>query len=453
MLNHLRLRLTLLYLLAAVLLVVVVGASSYSLINYYFTESNDAALRYKMAQSFASIGIKLPADLETSVLDWEGHDESKEGETHESSGTDIDEEHNEALGVLSNGLAYEGELASIFIFPLDSQGKLIFNPNPFTPPMDPDTDAANAALQKGMDIRTTTLKDGSPIRLLSYATPDKSGFSVLQLGKPISDQVHLLNQFLTGLAVSGVLIVLVVGIGSWWVAGKSLRPTQKAWEMQQTFIANASHELRTPLTLIRASSEVALRQTRPTEKQKNLLQDIMCECDHMSQLVEDLLLISKLDTHQLKLDLKVISMKDLLEDVQRQFAPLAEKQNVSLILNEQQGVVMGDRMRLRQVFLILLDNALRYTPQGGTIKLSATHSNRSVTVSVCDNGCGIPPNHLEHVFERFYQAESGLKSEDKGNGLGLSIAKSLVEAHQGQINITSTPGQGTCVTFTLPATR
>ncbi|HEX7557316.1 MAG TPA: HAMP domain-containing sensor histidine kinase, partial [Leptolinea sp.] len=413
MLNHLRLRLTLLYLLAAVILVGIVGASSYSLINYYFTESNDAALRYKMAQSFASIGIKLPADLETSVLEWEGHDENKEVEINNGNTAAIDEENNEALGTLANGLAYEGELASIFIFPLDSQGKLIFNPNPFTPPMDPDANAAVAAIKNGMDIRTTTLKDGSPIRLLSYATPEKSGFSVLQLGKPISDQVHLLNQFLTGLAVSGILIVLVVGIGSWWVAGRSLRPTQKAWEMQQTFIANASHELRTPLTLIRASSEVAFRQTRPTEKQKSLLQDIMCECDHMSELVEDLLLISKLDTHQLKLDLKAISMKDLLEDVQRQFTPLAEKQNVSLLLNEQQGIVMGDRMRLRQVFLILLDNALRYTPRGGTIKLSATQSNRSVTVSVCDNGSGISLIHLEHVFERFYQADTGLKSEEK----------------------------------------
>jgi signal transduction histidine kinase len=454
MLNHLRLRLTLLYLLVAVFLVAIVGISSYSLLNFYFTESNDTALRYKMAVTYASIGVQLPKELETSLLDWEGHQEKSEpGEVYKNSGDDSEEEHNEALKSLASGLTYEGELSSIFIFPLDGQGKIIFNPNPFPPPMDPDTTAAAQALKSGTDIRTTILKDGSPVRLLSYAAPLESGFSVIQLGKPISDQAHLLNQFLTGLVVSGGLIILLLGIGSWWVAGRSLQPTQKAWEMQQTFIANASHELRTPLTLIRASSEVALRQTRPDDKQQHLLQDIMAECDHMSQLVEDLLLISKLDTHQIKLDIKLVNMEELLGDVQRQFEPLAKKQNVNLVIGSHLGEVNGDRLRLRQVLMILLDNALRFTTSGGTIELSSLQTNRSVAVSVSDNGCGIPASHLEHVFERFYQVASNSEVENRGNGLGLSIAKSLVEAHEGTININSSIGKGTRVTFTLPAAR
>ena len=408
-----------------------------------------------MARTYAAIGIQLPAELVTSALDWEGHDENEEEEEeiHESTKAAEEEEHNEALTTFSDGLTYEGELSSIFIFPLDENGKLIINPNPFKPPMDPDLIAAASALKNGVDSRTTTLQDGSPVRLLTYATPKESGFSVLQLGKPISDQVDLMNQFLSGLAISGGLIILLLGIGSWWVAGRSLRPTQKAWEMQQTFIANASHELRTPLTLIRASSEVAYRQTKPDEKQQHLLKDIMTECDHMSQLVEDLLLISKLDTHQLKLDKKPIKMQDLMGDIHRQFEPLAKNKGVTLLLQDQEGDVNGDRLRMRQVFLILLDNALRFTSSGGKIELSSVQSSRSVVVTVCDNGCGISPDHLDHVFDRFYQADMDQNSENRGNGLGLSIARSLIEAHEGQIKISSTLGKGTCVTFTLPSIR
>jgi signal transduction histidine kinase len=451
MLSHLRFRLTLLYLLVAVFLVGIVGTSSYSLINYYFTSSNDAALQYKMATTFAAIGISLPSELEESVLAWVGHQEKTEkNESQNKPGLESDEERKEALRSLENGLTYEGELSSIFLFPLDSKGQLVINPNPFSPPMNPDLSAAAAALKNGRDIRNSTFIDGSPVRLLSYAVPVESGFSVLQMGKPISDQQHLLNQFLIGLIVGGGLIVLLLGIGSWWMAGRYLQSTQRAWEMQQTFVANASHELRTPLTLIRASSEVVLRQSKPETKQLELVRDIMSECDHMSQLVDDLLLISKLDTHQLKLDLKPVLLSDLLTEIQRQFEPLAEKNGIRISLSDQPLVVIGDRLRLHQVILILLDNALRYTPAGGEIKISSDQSNRFARISIQDTGKGISSADLAHVFDRFYQAETDSSLENRGNGLGLSIAKSLVKEHNGHIHIASTPGQGTTVTFEIP---
>jgi signal transduction histidine kinase len=452
MLNHLKLRLTLIFLFASILLVGLVGISSYTLLNYYFMESNDAALKYKMAVTFASVGIPLPKELETSLLEWHGHNEAVENETHESTKTADEEEHTEALAILASGLPYEGELSSIFIFPLDEKSNLVINPNPFKPPMDPDPVAASVALTKGSDIRTIQLKDGVPIRLLSYATPRETGFSVLQMGKPISDQHYLLDQFMAGLATYSGLIIVLLGLVSWWMAGRSLRPSIQAWEMQQTFIANASHELRTPLTLIRASAEVVSRQTNPQGKQM-LLNDIMTECDHMSQIVEDLLLISKMDTHQLKLDIILVDIKDLLEDVQRQFEPLARKNHVELKIEEQQGKVKGDRMRLRQILIILLDNALRFTSSGGSIVLSSRQVSRNIELCVQDDGKGIPPEHLEHVFERFYQVNPGKDEKNRGNGLGLSIAKSLVEAHEGTIKIISEPGKGTSVTIILPASR
>ncbi|HEX7557409.1 MAG TPA: hypothetical protein VF338_12340, partial [Leptolinea sp.] len=247
MLNHLRLRLTLLYLLAALLLVSVVGASAYSLLYYYFMSSNDNALRYKMATTFVSLGIQPPSELEESLNNWEGHQEQHEtNDKVDKTESETNDENRAEQLALSRNINYEGELSSIFVFPLNAQGQMILNPNPFSPPMKPDIAAVTAALKLGSDIRTAALTDGTPVRLLTYTVPVKSGFEILQLGKSFSDQVRLMNQFLIGLIISGGIVILLVGFGSWWVAGRSLRPTQKAWEMQQNFIANASHELRTP---------------------------------------------------------------------------------------------------------------------------------------------------------------------------------------------------------------
>ena len=428
----------------------VVGTSSYSLLYYYFMSSNDGALRYKMAITFASIGAQPPAELAESLRTWDKHDEEDEQKEEEIPHSETDEATRQSLATFSTGITYEGELSSIFVFPLDAAGNLLLNPNPFTPPMQPDKSAVAVALKNGSDIRTITLNDGTPIRLLTYTLPPQSGFEIMQLGKPFNDQVRLLNQFLTGLIVSGIIVILFLGVGSWWLAGKSLSSTQKAWEMQQTFVANASHELRTPLTLIRASSEVALRQTQPNSRQQDLLRDVMAECDHMSQLVEDLLLISKLDTHQLKLESELVSLPELISDVIHQFQPLVEKQQIFLVGGKLQGEVKGDRTRLRQVLIILVDNALRHTPVNGTIVITAEQIKRMVKISVQDSGSGISQEHLEHVFERFYQVKSNSGTESRGNGLGLSIAKSLVEAHEGRISIISAQGAGTSATFTLP---
>jgi signal transduction histidine kinase len=450
MLNRLRLRLTLLYLLAAIILVSVVGVSSYSLMYFYFMSSNDSALRYKMATIYSSLGAETPVELSESENNWQKHSENDEVVEESKIHSEVLEKNEQSLATVSEGIEYEGELSSIFVFPLDAAGNLLFNPNPYIPPIQPDRTAVAAAIKTGSDLRTITLTDGTPIRLLTYALPPGSGFEIIQLGKLFDEQVRLLNQFLSGLIISGFIFILFLGFGSWWLAGSSLQTTQKAWEMQQTFIANASHELRTPLTLIRASSEVALRQTQPNTRQQNLLTDVMAECDHMSQLVEDLLLISKLDTHQLKLEHELISIPDLINDVAHQFQPLVEKLNIKLKTGRLQGEIKGDRTRLRQVLIILLDNAMQYTPANGLITVSTELMNRMVKISVQDSGCGIPPGHLEHVFERFYQADSSKGTENRGNGLGLSIAKSLIEAHEGRISIESSAGNGTTVEFFIP---
>jgi signal transduction histidine kinase len=452
MLKSLHLKLTLLYLLVAMLLAFMVGGSAYSLLNYYFQSRNDMALKYKMAITFESINVPLPPELVLAEHDWQIRQGSfLFSSPVQNNNSENSENKEDESREFQAGKPYEGELSSIIVFPLDASGKLIFNPNPFLLPMQPDVTAAKAALQKGSDLRTIRLSDGTPVRLLSYALPPESGFGIIQLGHLLGDQVGIMVQFTTGMLILGAISTLVLGIGSWWLAGKSLAPTQKAWEMQQMFIANASHELRTPLTLIRASSEVVLRQSDESSNQKELLSDVISECDHMAQLVDDLLLLSRLDTRQLKLERTPIPLNDMLIEIKRQFERLAVERGIQLKCSDTSVEVLGDSTRLRQVFIILLDNALRHTPDGGGIELSVSLTGRFVKIDVADNGEGIPPEHLDHVFDRFYQVDSSYNGKKEGNGLGLSIAKALVEAQEGRISIDSKTGKGTTVTIVLPS--
>jgi signal transduction histidine kinase len=453
MLKRLHLRLTLLYLLVAMILVALVGGGSYSLLYYYFETTNDMALKFKMAETFESLSAPLPPELIEAEQAWLGR-RGLAGFSFSTTGKGLDNEVQAVEGQTETnhvGETYEGELSAIFVYPLDEKGTLLLNPNPYPPPMPPDLEAVLSAKKKGSDLRTSYLQDGTPVRMLTYTLPQEAGFNVLQLGRPFGDQVRVLNQFMLGLLALGGASTLVLGVGSWLLAGRSLKPTQRAWERQQIFVANASHELRTPLTLIRASSEVALRHTRNDSDQKELLSDVINECDHMTQLVEDLLLLSRLDTKELKLERQVIFFPDLIGEVARQFERLANEHSVQLIVKETVGKVMGDQTRLRQVLLILLDNALQHTPAGGTIVISSSLEGRRVRVRIADSGEGIPLEHLPHVFERFYQVKSARSGENRGHGLGLSIAKSLIEAQGGKIAITSQPGKGTEISFALSA--
>lgn len=457
MLKPLRLRLTLLYLLVAMLLAGFVGFSSYFMIYYYFQNNNDSALKYKMASTFVTIGLRLPEDLQKAQQSWmtirsndnNESDDDKLKEDLEDENKEYEEEINEreesSFSTIQS--VYEGELSSIFILPLDDNGNLMFNPNPYKLPMNPDQTAVLEATTRGFDLRNSLLIDGTPVRLLTYDVPDETGYGFLQIGKPIGDQMQVLNQLMSGLLMVGVVSILILGAGSWWMAGRSLQATQNAWEMQQAFVANASHELRTPLTLMRASAEVAQRITQPNPQQAALMTNIVEEVDHMSTLVDDLLLLSRLDTKQVKLQKQAVNVPALISEIQRQFEPLTIKHQLTFLNQAKIGTVNADITRLRQVLLILLDNALRHTPTGGTILVETALEGRNLRISVSDNGEGIPAEHLPHVFERFYQVDSARGKEGKGNGLGLSIAKSLVEIQDGQIQIASQSGKGTIISI------
>jgi len=248
------------------------------------------------------------------------------------------------------------------------------------------------------------------------------------------------------------LSVVLVGVAAWWLAGRSIRPAQQAWARQQQFIANASHELRTPLTLIRATVEVTQRSLPSTDAEpRALLDDVIAECQHMSQLVEDLLLLSRLDAAQQIFNREPVLVRDVLVDVSWQMQPLAAQRELTLEVGAANGAVLADPARLRQVLLTLLDNSLRYTPAGGQIRVWGEPHGKNIALNVADTGAGIPSEHLPHIFERFYQVDSA-RGASSNSGLGLSIARELIEQQQGTIAISSTEGQGTTITIRLPAT-
>jgi signal transduction histidine kinase len=480
MLNRLRWRLSIMYLLAALSLVSLIGFSTYSLIRHFFQQTTDQALQYKMAGEFMHYGLPLPVELVKVQQEWQKNNPPSVSvipttslvntganfgiENEDGSGEYDDEGYAQqsAFNQLSatpvpaamDGHSledqYDASLSAIFVIPLDTQGNPISSTNIVPAPIHEDEAASARALSFGYDWRTIRLADGNRVRLLTYrldaggATP-----AVLQMGRLLIDQDRFLRQFLTGMLLIGGVAALLLAFASWWLAGRSLSPAQKAWDQQQVFVSNASHELRAPLTLLRATAEYALREQTPQE-QWTALHDILNECDYMNSLVEDLLLLSRLDNQRLQLAHEVVSLPDLLVETSRLAEKLFLEKKVSLVLDNAAGSVWGDHIRLRQVLLILLDNALRFTPPGGAIHLNTHPRGRMVEISVTDNGRGIATQHLPHLFERFYQVRISGNDNSRSNGLGLSIAKALVEAQDGNIHIHSLLGKGTRVSFSLP---
>jgi hypothetical protein len=466
MFNRLRLRLTLLYFLFAVALVTLMVWGSYRLLDYYFMSSTDLALKYRMARELTSLRVDVPDSLQKAAVDWLASrarllPNAATLPTQTPGGeNEIGQENDQIEDTAETSLAgiavqqelyddsYEGDLAAIFVMPVNETGKMIFNTNPVDPPMSPDLSALQAALSNGSDLRTVTLSNGSKARVFTYHIP-QGGFPYIQLGRLVSDQANVLNGFLMGMIAFGGFSVIFLGVGAWWLAGRSTAPAQRAWESQRTFVANASHELRTPLTLMRASVEVAQRQTENLDN-RQLLADVLEECDSMNKLVEDLLILSRLDNQRLVMNPEHIDLNGFLPELGVQIQKLAGQKEVNFQITSASGVVLADPVRLKQVLLILLDNAFRYTPKGGLVELSSHENGTFVDVVVSDTGTGISPEHLSHVFERFYKVDNSSGLEYRGSGLGLSISKSLVEAQSGKIRLESEMGKGTRAIVSLP---
>ncbi len=229
----------------------------------------------------------------------------------------------------------------------------------------------------------------------------------------------------------------------------------RSLQRARQFSADVTHELRTPLTILRGETELALCRDKDKEELQQVLSSNLEEISRMSHLIEDLLLLSKSELGEVPLRMEALDLGSLLEELYSQAQILGTDKQIEIQKNasEEQISLFADGLRLRQLFLNLLSNAIKYTPEGGRVRISWSLHSGSAQVSIEDSGIGIDNAHQAHIFDRFYRIEKTRNRADGGSGLGLSIAKWIVDAHGGSIQVSSVPGQGSCFTVRLPLTH
>lgn len=218
------------------------------------------------------------------------------------------------------------------------------------------------------------------------------------------------------------------------------------------FTADVTHELRTPLTILRGETELALRSDRNREQLVRVLESNLEEISRMSYLIDDLLLLSKGDLGEVPLKMEKLDINGLVLELHHQSQLLAQSKNISVQyrMPPEQIVMQADSLRLRQVLLNLLTNAIRYTPDNGKVDIDVKTTDNCVEIAISDSGIGIAKEHLDKIFTRFYRIGKTRNRNDGGSGLGLAIVKWIVDAHNGRIDVQSTPGQGSCFRVRLP---
>lgn len=253
--------------------------------------------------------------------------------------------------------------------------------------------------------------------------------------------------------LTGIVALIVVFLSSWLISTAAIRPIKKAWQRQLDFTADASHELRTPLAVIQTSLELVLDNPKSTvQDQTQWLTNALEETLSMNKLVQDLLMLARADTEETAFQKEELNFSETVTAVVNGFVPMADKRHIQVhnVITDDIHMI-GDVERLRQLVVIVLDNALRYTDDLGKVTIALSSEGKQVILQVTDTGEGIAEDEIPHLFERFYRVDKVRSREAGGTGLGLSIAQWIVNRHNGQIHIDSVVGEGTTVIVTLPA--
>jgi heavy metal sensor kinase len=357
--------------------------------------------------------------------------------------------------------------------------------------------AALAAAQQGQpDYRTITAPDGgTPVRL--YTLPYTAAgqvVGVVQVGQPLNAIQEMLRTLVLVLLVGIPATLLAASASSLFLAHRALTPIDRitrlvqqinaadlsarlnlalpedevgrlartfdamllrlddAFRRQRQFTADASHELRTPLAIMKGDIGVTLESRRSAAEYEQVLRGLEEEVDRLTRLVENLLLLARADTGQPLLHHEPVDLAGLLQVVTEQVRPLAAAKAVILDLHAPASLPLsGDTDKLLRLFLNLLDNAIKYTPPGGAVRVQARYQDEQAQVDVVDSGPGIPPEQVAQIFERFYRADASRTRASGGAGLGLAIARWITEAHGGRIEARSALGVGSTFSVWLPA--
>jgi signal transduction histidine kinase len=263
---------------------------------------------------------------------------------------------------------------------------------------------------------------------------------------PLPSPTSLLEVF-GAAALAG--LVLVAG-GGYVLVRQSTGPVERSMEQMRRFMADAAHELRTPLTILRTRAEVALGEPRDGARDAAALQAIEREAERLGVVVGDLLTLARADAGEWPLAREVVYLDDLAADAVEGIKPLAGRRGVGVQLGDfEEARIKGDATLVRRLLLILLDNAVKFTPAGGHVRLDVSADEGTSSVIITDTGAGISPTVLPRVFERFFRGASTRRDAD-GAGLGLAIARWIADTHGARIDITSAVGAGTRVAVLFP---
>ncbi len=331
----------------------------------------------------------------------------------------------------------------LFVFDEDGHSLETGTPPPYLAPL-----ARSALFQGEVWGRPETPRD---VSLRVYGRRIVAGGQTYA-ALAVANAVEVEEQYpalLASFLVAALGALVLVALGGAALARKSLVPVERSMERMRRFVADASHELRTPAAVLRTRAEVALQRARSVEEYAEIVDKMKTEAEHLGRLVDGLLLLAAADEDRLPVRRQPVFLDDLLVQASEVARPLAAAKGITLELDDfEEAPVDADPDLTRQLFLILLENAVKYTPSPGTIRASVTADGTRCRVTVRDTGPGIDAETLPHVFERFYRADPARKREG-GSGLGLAIARTIVDAHDAQIEMESTVGEGTTVRVTF----
>jgi heavy metal sensor kinase len=350
----------------------------------------------------------------------------------------------------------------------------------------------------------------TPLRIITYPVKENNQVTkMIQVASSLEDVEDALNTLLIILIVTVPSILMIASLGGQFLANKALKPVDRvtqtarmitsqnlnqriqtlkvkdeisrlidtfnemisrldqSFRQIKQFTTDASHELKTPLTILKGEVEVALRKKRPLHEYEQILESNLEEIDRMSKIVEDLLLLSKADIGEIRLNREDIHLTRFISGLTEQMKILAQPKNIRIeISNHQNEIhVFGDTLRMRELFINLIENGIKYTEAGGSILITLTKETdgslspltpkekKAATfakITVADTGIGIAKDDQEKIFNRFFRVDKARSREQGGSGLGLSICKWIVEAHQGEITVESEPGKGSSFIVRLP---
>jgi len=317
----------------------------------------------------------------------------------------------------------------------------------------PLASGVDGALKNGSDLMTTTLNE-TPVRVLSESTLVDGETYVIQVIQDRSAEQRTLEALLRVLLVGGLATLALAAAFGYLYAGRALVPIRESLRRQREFVADASHELRTPLTVLRASVEDLRRH--PHESVADVgdaLDDMEAEVDHLSTLVDDLHTLALSDAGALTYRMEEVNVCDVVQLALDAFRERIAERRLSVEADTKGNfgaLVRGDPDRLAQLFRNIVENSVRYTDAGGTLRVECGVRDASAHIEILDSAPGVPDEVLPRLFERFYRPEGSRSRASGGAGLGLAICKNIVEAHAGQIAARPSRLGGVCIEVDLP---